>query len=125
MSPGSRPEHVLVVDDERANLRLLERVLRRAGFTRVTTEENAANVLGPLADEVDVLLLDLHMPGVDGFDVITALRGRERPRVVVLSGDDQPETRERALAAGAVDVIAKGARGNEIVAALDRALARD
>ncbi|HET6233086.1 MAG TPA: PAS domain S-box protein [Longimicrobiaceae bacterium] len=103
---------ILVVDDEPANLRLLHRMLDRAGYGRVWTTADPHEALR-LVDEIrpDLLLLDLHMPQMDGVELIgrvmeSQAAGTYLP-ILVLSGDITPEARQRALASGAKDFLSK------------------
>lgn len=114
-SVAAHPEaRVLAVDDEPANVQLLEKVLRRAGYRRVQTATDPHVGLDQFVeDPPDILLLDLHMPGTDGFafmERVTASGGRGGDGfvpIVVLTGDDDPKVRLRALAAGAKDFVTK------------------
>lgn len=111
---------ILVVDDEATNLRLLERVLALAGFTDVvcTTDPEEAVSLAREA-EPDLLLLDLHMPGLDGLDALSQIREGVRPGmflpVVILTADITREAKRRALAAGADDFLTKPFDHDEVV----------
>src|SRR5438094_3767324 len=103
---------ILVVDDEPVNVRLLGRLLAGAGYTEVTSTTDSRQVL-PLVGEFrpDLILLDLAMPLLDGFAVMQQLqpflsRGTYLP-ILVLTADVNPETKRRALAAGAKDFLTK------------------
>jgi putative two-component system response regulator len=103
---------ILAADDEEANLRVLRRVLERAGFSNLTTTTDPAEVprlfraTGP-----DLVVLDLHMPGMDGMQVLEQLRPSLDAEgwlpVLMLSGDLTPEARQHALANGAKDFLNK------------------
>jgi putative two-component system response regulator len=103
---------ILIVDDEEANLRLLERILARAGYRHVASTTDSHRVLGLLEEfGPDLILLDLLMPHLDGFAVMQLLAsvvpaGSYLP-VLVLTADLAPETRRRALAGGATDFLTK------------------
>lgn len=103
---------VLVVDDEPTNLRVLEKIMARAGYLHVvsTTEGSAALELVSSV-QPDIILLDLRMPGTDGMSVLRALpsvvSGDSFLPVLVLSGDDSPGARQDALEAGAHDFVLK------------------
>ncbi|HEU4628463.1 MAG TPA: HD domain-containing phosphohydrolase [Gemmatimonadaceae bacterium] len=107
-----REPRILFIDDEQANVRLVERLLARQGYRDVTSTTDPRMAV-PLMQSVapDLVLLDLHMPGVDGFAVLEALRhaaaGDDYVPVVVLTGDGAVEAKRRALALGATDFIAK------------------
>ena len=106
-----RPPSILVVDDERANTDLLEAFLEDTGYTLHVT--NDARRVVDLWREVqpDLLLLDLHMPYVDGFTLMERLRELTPPDVyfpvLVLTADVSAATRERALLGGARDFLTK------------------
>jgi putative two-component system response regulator len=102
---------ILVVDDQQPNVLLLERILDQAGYTSVTTTTDSSQVVGLCTQTPpDLILLDLHMPNPDGFEVMEQLspwlEGRWLP-ILVLTADATPEAKRRALAAGAKDFIAK------------------
>ena len=100
---------ILIVDDQDANVRLLERTLLGAGYTAVTSTRNPREVCG-LHEEhrYDLILLDLMMPGMDGFQVMEGLKAVETggylPVLVITA---QPEHKLRALNAGARDFVSK------------------
>lgn len=111
---------ILVVDDEEENLRSVRRVLERGGYGRVTTEcEPSRAVAHFLHSPPDLLLLDLHMEGLDGFQVLDALReslARDGYLpVLVLTGDLDERVKIRALAAGARDFVTKPFEATEIL----------
>lgn len=100
---------ILVVDDQEANVRLLERLLGEAGYTRVASTMNPLEAC-PLhrQNRYDLILLDLQMPGMDGFQVLEALKTNDAESyvpVIVLTA--QPGHKLRALQAGAKDFISK------------------
>lgn len=103
---------ILIVDDDHGVADVLARTLGRAGYARVETHTDPWTAVDTyLRFEPDLLVLDLHMPGLDGFGVLERLRP-EIPAftflpIVVLTGDDEPASRRRALAAGAADFVVK------------------
>src|ERR1700736_1899947 len=110
---------ILLVDDEDANLRLFASTLRRAGYTDVHWAKNGMEALG-LFQRIppDVILLDLHMPVMDGFSILETLRRLEPDTylpVIVLTADITVQTKRRALAAGATDFLTKPVDVVEIV----------
>ena len=100
---------ILIVDDEQAHVQLLERLLGEVGYTRVTSTSDPRLVRALHREkQYDLILLDLQMPGLDGFDVMAGLQADNDDSylpVVVLTA--QPEHKLRALAAGARDFISK------------------
>jgi putative two-component system response regulator len=114
MSSGARHPHarILVVDDEEPNLVLLERMLGRAGYEHVVTTKDPTDVPELVRRyRPDIILLDLHMPDLDGFGVMERLGSAgdpsSLPPVLVLTADVAREVRHRALAAGARDFLTK------------------
>jgi signal transduction histidine kinase len=107
-----RQARILIVDDEAANVELLELLLARAGYTALSSTTDARRVL-PLfqQDAPDLVLLDLLMPRLDGFAVLEQLRAvvpsEDYRPVLVLTADITPGAKQRALAAGAKDFLTK------------------
>jgi len=100
---------ILIVDDEKMNVNLLEEILHDAGFHCVagTTDPFAVCALHQ-ANQYDLILLDLHMPGMNGFQVMESLQEIETigyVPILVITG--QPDQKLRALASGAKDFITK------------------
>jgi PAS domain S-box-containing protein len=109
----SQPEilnaSILVVDDQVANITLLEEMLLQAGYTRVSSTSNPREVCAlHRKNNYDLILLDLQMPGMDGFQVMEALKTNDRdPWLPVLVITAQPGHKLRALQAGARDFVSK------------------
>ena len=104
--------NILVVDDEEVNVLLLSRILERAGYASVASTTDPSRVRA-LHDEFkpDVIILDLMMPHMDGFEVMEELSrhiplGTYLP-ILVLTADSTPEARQRALSMGAHDFLTK------------------
>jgi adenylate cyclase len=100
---------LLVVDDQEANVRLLERMLRGAGYTSVASTM-APNEVCELhrRNRYSLILLDLQMPGLDGFQVMEGLKEIETDGYLpVLVITAQPDHKLRALQAGAKDFVSK------------------
>jgi PAS domain S-box-containing protein len=100
---------LLVVDDQEENLLLLRALLEQSGYTQVQTTSDPRRVL-PLHDEFrfDLILLDLQMPQMDGFEVMEALRELEPDGylpVLVITG--HADKKLRAIEAGARDFVSK------------------
>jgi PAS domain S-box-containing protein len=100
---------ILVVDDQPANIDLIESTLQQAGYTHVTSTLNPLEVCAlHRRNDYDLILLDLQMPGMDGFQVIEGLKTNERDAYLpVLVVTAQPGHKLRALQAGAKDFISK------------------
>ncbi|MEO8466997.1 MAG: response regulator [Gammaproteobacteria bacterium] len=100
---------VLIVDDQEANVSLLEQMLREAGYTGVTSTMNPHEVCAlHRKNRYDLILLDLQMPGLDGFQVMAGLKTNDADDYLpVLVITAQPGHELRALQAGAKDFISK------------------
>lgn len=103
---------ILIVDDEAANIRLLERILAGAGFEQlVSTRDSTEAFTLYRQHRPDLILLDLHMPRIDGFGVLEQLRPEIAWQaflpILVLSADITPAARQQALSSGAKDFLAK------------------
>jgi putative two-component system response regulator len=103
---------ILVVDDEEPNLRLMTLLLRRHGWSDVHCVADSRRALDAFtALAPDLVILDLHMPHVDGVQVLADIRGHVRGTgylpVIMLTGDQDPDVRRRALEAGANDFLTK------------------
>ena len=130
-TPSITQATVLVVDDEESNVRLLRRMLARAGFTDVRATSDPREVAALVAEsEPDVVLLDLHMPERDGFQVLedlapytrgTGTKGVPLP-VIMLTGDSSPAVKRHALALGAKDFVAKPFDAPEVVLRINNLL---
>ena len=103
---------ILVIDDEEANVMLLRSILQREGYTDIHCLTQSRDALSTYIDlEPDLVLLDLMMPEVDGFQLLEAFSRHDaadefRP-VLVLTADTTIQARRKALALGAKDFVAK------------------
>lgn len=114
-----RTPRVLIVDDQPSNVALLKRLLEGAGLDPIfSTNDSTKAVEVFLSLSPDLLILDLNMPGMDGFEVLAALKAAVAPAdfpcVLVITGDHDPATRKRALTVGAKDFISKPFDGDEV-----------
>lgn len=111
--------HIMIVDDQEANVRLLERVLQQAGFANIKSTTNPRLALSLYAGfRPDIVLLDLHMPEVDGFQIMEELRHRSEGTylpLLVLTADITREVKQRALEGGAKDFLTKPVDATEVV----------
>jgi putative two-component system response regulator len=103
---------ILIVDDQESNLRLLERVLTNAGYSSfVSTSDPLKAVDLYVQYRPDLVVLDLHMPQLDGLGVLERLNAHVPADayvpVLVLTGDLSPTSKQRALSAGAKDFLGK------------------
>lgn len=115
------PYRALVIDDDASMTMVVDSVLRRSGMdTRVVNDPGQA--LSILDDFVpDVILLDLHMPGLSGLDLLSLFRAHTKTAftpVVLISGDEDQERRFETLTAGGDDYLLKPLRPKHLVAAV-------
>ncbi len=125
--PPSSSLSVLVAEDDEFSARLLDQLLGRRGHrVRLATDGREALALAlARGGAYDLLLLDVHLPGLDGFDIIAALRERERAAgghlpVIALTARSRSEDRARCLAAGMDDFLTKPVAAGELFAAIAR-----
>src|ERR1700736_3849524 len=103
---------ILAVDDEETNLLLLRRILERAGYTNLQTTADPTRAPGLfLKTRPRLVLLDLHMPQMDGFELMERLGAVSAAEggvpFLVLTADANDETKRRALSLGARDFLTK------------------
>ena len=109
---SARDVRILAIDDEPANLALVEAVLAREGYSHIETLTDPRQaVQRHLAFRPDLVLLDLMMPSIDGYALLDSL-GRLTPEdeilpIMVLTADTSIEAKRRALALGARDIVTK------------------
>jgi CheY-like chemotaxis protein/anti-sigma regulatory factor (Ser/Thr protein kinase) len=118
-------KNVLVVDDDRVTRHLLRSVLEQAGY-RITTAADGSEALEEARKAPDLILLDVWLPGISGLEVLERLRGEGlRPRVVVMTSDDTPETMLQALRGQALRYVAKPIDRDALLALVDAALSKE
>ena len=100
--------HVAVIDDDESVRRALSRLLRAANLD-ADTFASGRDFIDSLAAQVpDCVVLDVHMPGMNGLDVqLQLVRSGFRIPVVVITGHDEPQARAQCLAAGAAAYLRK------------------
>ena len=116
-------KRVLLAEDEPNIVESLSFLLERAGF-EVSVETNGRQALdAALANAPDVLVLDVMLPGIDGYEVLRQLRSDQRAAktpVIMLTAKGQREDRETAIESGADLFITKPFANSEIIAAVKR-----
>jgi putative two-component system response regulator len=103
---------ILIVDDQSDNIELLERILRRAGYTRFRTTTSPRQVIPIFHQyEPDIILLDLHMAEMNGLELLQALNplipAASIVPILMLSADISPQAKHDALQSGAKDFLTK------------------
>ena len=111
---------IVIVDDESSNVALLERILEWAGYRNVRSFDDSTKALIQIcSNPPDLVLLDLHMPKIDGFQILERLRAEKDSHdhipIIVFTADVTPDTRIRALSLGASDFLTKPGEATEIM----------
>lgn len=101
---------ILLVDDDSLIRTLVSSGLTRAGMTVLQAKNGAEGLHKQAAEGPDLVLLDVHMPDMDGFEVLKAMHQKHQerePPVIMLTADDDPASIEEAFEHGATDFITK------------------
>ena len=119
VSRSFKNARLLIVDDEDANIEILQRILTRAGFSRVVSSNDSRQAAALYVEHrPDMILLDLHMPHMDGLEVMDQLNEIAEASylpILILSGDLTPEARREALSRGAKDFVNKPFQPDELL----------
>jgi two-component system, OmpR family, KDP operon response regulator KdpE len=115
---------ILVVEDDRALRTVLVGALQSGGFEVEQAADGSAGVLALKARSFDVVLLDIGLPFVDGWHVLSTLEGRRVPSVIVISARGDQADKVRALDMGADDYLAKPFGSDELLARIRAVLRR-
>jgi len=122
MEAMDKPASILIVDDTQANLRLLSQLLGQRGYN-VRAVTNGARALASVEAEIpDLILLDIRMPGMDGYQVCQRLKELPQARdipILFISALDEVEEKMKAFGAGGVDYITKPFQLEEVVARVE------
>jgi len=127
LADGVRQYKLLYVEDNPANLMLIERLMaRRPDIDLMTASNGIQGVAMALAELPDVLLMDINLPGISGLDALRMLRNDPQTAaipVIALSANAMAHDKERGLAAGFTCYLTKPIKVDELMLALDSALA--
>ena len=116
---------VLLTDDDKNYLAAVSQLLELAGYTvkQANSGEQALEVLARESEEIDIALLDIRMPGINGIETLEQVRGRHPSLpVIMLTGEDAIDLVVSAMKAGAVNYVPKTSGGTELLAAVKTAL---
>lgn len=120
-----RPAHILVVEDDSALRELLADALRSAGYEiSIATHGITASQMLRDAGTVDIVLLDIGLPFIDGWQILEHMENRHRPAVIVISARGEESDKVRALDLGADDYLAKPFGADELLARVRAVLRR-
>lgn len=117
---GPQDARILILDDQEPNLRVLDALLRRVGYSNLHCLADSTKAIETIVRYApDLVLLDLHMPDPDGYAVLEQMTAVVPPGeylpVLVLTADITREAKERALALGAKDFLAKPLDSTEVI----------
>ncbi|PYN89716.1 MAG: hypothetical protein DMD87_04455 [Candidatus Rokuibacteriota bacterium] len=123
---GTPHKRVLVVEDSAANREMMRILLESAGHEVHVTGDGVSGVELAVQLEPDVVMIDIRLPGIDGYQVARQIRAklRDRTRLVVLSGYGQPEDKQRAFDAGFDEHLLKPVDPARLLSVLDAARGR-
>lgn len=115
---------ILVVDDDRTTLYVLQSVLNGAGYSTSVAMDGVEALRVLDAESFDLLLLDVWMPRMNGLELLARLRSnRQKPKVVVMTSDDTPETLLKAVREEAFQYVQKPVESNALLTTVREALA--
>ena len=118
---------IMLVDDEPVMLEIVQALLEEEGYQRFVSIEDSTRAIDKLIrTNPDILLLDLDMPGVNGFEVLTELRSLENYEhlpVIILTASEDPDSKLKALELGATDFLSKPVDPSELALRVRNTLA--
>jgi DNA-binding response OmpR family regulator len=121
-------QSVLVAEDERNLVEALSFLMRRAGYEVNVTHDGPSTVEMARRIRPDLVLLDIMLPGFDGFEVVSAIRqeaGDRQPRVIMLTAKGHEKDRRKALGLGVDDYVTKPFSNRDVVERVRALLARE
>jgi len=124
--PESREIKILCVDDDPLILQMLGDVLRLREYNVLTATDGEAALDAAMREHPDLILLDVMMPGIDGFEVCRLLKANDALKdipIVILTAMSDTKVRERAVEAGAVLALQKTADTKTVFRTIETALA--
>ncbi len=124
-APSLHPLRILVVEDDEFSVRLMEQLLAQRGHRVKSANSSREALVLAGGGGFDLVLLDIHLPELDGFEVVRAIREHERTAgghlpVIALTASSRKDDRERCLAAGMDDFLTKPVSPSGLLAAMDR-----
>jgi two-component system, sensor histidine kinase and response regulator len=127
-APGTEPLRILLAEDNAVNQKLAITLLQKRGHTVIATGNGKEALAALEQEDVDLVLMDVQMPVMDGFEAIRSIRDKERTTgshipIIALTAHAMKGDREKCLAVGADDYVSKPIRTADLLAAMDRARA--
>ncbi len=121
---GTPAERILAVDDEPRYLEIIRFNLESAGYRVLCAASGEAALKAAAAEEPDLIVLDVMLPGIDGFEVLTRVRERSSCPVIMLTAKGSEEDKVRGLRLGADDYVTKPFSAQELLARVEAVLRR-
>jgi two-component system, cell cycle response regulator DivK len=115
---------ILVIEDNRDNLDLIGYLLRAHGYAPWLVDNGAEGVRLAMQEQPDLILLDIRMPGMDGYKVAAALSGLTRTLIVAVTTSAMPEDHDRIAAGGFHGYIKKPIEVDRFIDQIERLLAQ-
>lgn len=115
---------ILVVDDEEYTRQLLQRILEEANYTVVTASNGNEAIDKVSSENIGLVILDIRMPGMDGFQTLQRIREKSDMPVIMLTGLDSTSSVSASLDLGADDYIKKPFKSHELLARIEAKLRR-
>ena len=114
------PRRILVIDDEPDTVGLIELTLQTAGYQVITAQTGSQGLLAAQHDSFDLILLDIMMPDMSGYDVLKRLKEESAspPPVIFLTAKTRPEDREVAESLGSAAYLTKPATRGQLLDAI-------
>ncbi|MDX1639459.1 MAG: response regulator, partial [Balneolaceae bacterium] len=122
MAENSDKTTILIVDDSAQNVRLLSHVLKKEGYEIQTTPGGREAIEKVEEWTPDIILLDIVMPGLDGYEVCERLKNREKTAsipIIFLSALSETDSKVKGFEVGGVDYITKPFQREEVLARID------
>ena len=120
-----RKGRILIVDDNRSLVLLAERALQKEGYNAITAFDGLEGLRKVRDEKPDLIILDIIMPELDGFQVLDLIRQHSNIPVIMLTSTGEVEAVKRTLALGADDYVVKPVKTKELLARVQTKLARE
>ena len=116
---------VLIIDDEKLARTMLTDLLRGKGYTVIAAEDGPSGLAAAQKEKPNVIILDVMMPGMDGFEVCQALKNDVATTgipVIILTASEEPHLTKKAFKAGAAFTLVKASKPEQLLSTLHLAL---
>ncbi len=121
---SQNPHTILVIEDDQDMLQLFKRILEPEGYRVILSADGTYGMTLLEDDKPDLVLLDIMMPGPDGFMTLNSIRQYSNVPVIMVTAKRETETLQRAIDLGADDYVKKPFRPNELLARIKAKLRR-